>query len=65
MSDRPSGPEQCFNCGRETDDWDYIGTVPQWVCSAAACHREMRDENRGLTEQAALDAAKDDYERYR
>ena len=61
----PSGQAQCFNCGAETDDWDEIGDRPEWVCGNQRCHREMRDANRNIYEQAQLDAMEDGYDRYR
>ena len=65
MKERPSGAPRCFSCGDDTSDWDYIGYSPQWVCGAPACHREMRDANRAIDEDAQLRAADDNYERYR
>ena len=63
--ERPNGPPQCFNCGADTNDWDYIGDRAMWVCGARDCYREILDANREITEHAQLDAMKDDYGRYR
>jgi hypothetical protein len=64
-NDPPSGPAQCFNCGAETEDWDEIGYRKVWVCGAQRCHRELRDENRAIEDNARYDAEQDGYERYR
>lgn len=62
--DEPSGPPQCFNCGADTRDWDFLGDGRVWVCGDPQCHRELRDENRGIVENAMLDAAEDEFRRY-
>lgn len=56
--------QRCFNCGEVTQDWDYVGHVKVYVCGARECQRELADENRGMREEAAFDAMRDDYERY-
>ena len=64
MRDKPSGPPQCFNCGADTNDWDYIGYRMAWVCGDQRCHNEMRDEHGAMIAEAAWEAARDQYERY-
>lgn len=56
---------QCFNCGAETNDWDYLGDRQVGVCDDSRCHRELREANRGIDEEAAARAREDGYSRYR
>ena len=65
MKEQPSGPAQCFNCGRETNDWDEIGYRKVWVCGHQRCHNEIRDANRAAEEEAQMRAMEDGYDRYR
>ena len=56
---------QCFNCGADTGDWDYLGDKKVDVCGDPRCHRELADENRGIDEDAQERAREDRYDRYR
>jgi hypothetical protein len=56
----------CDFCGTEVTAQDYcvVGHRRAYSCGAAECERYFRDEERGIEEQAMLDAVEDRFERY-